>query len=132
MANEENKKIIVDLCRAVDLDHKDIIFKLYDPNVIFHSASGDLKGLEEFMAKFWSVLTAAYPHFYHKIEDIIAENDKVVIRYSFWPSHPEITDPAAQFQPQPQDKPLLSGLSLFHLTDGKVTEEWLVTYRATS
>ena len=63
----------------------------------------------------------AFPNLTHTVEDVIAEGDKVVTRYTIRGTHQGETE---EFGP-PTGKHLeLEGITIHRIEDGKIVEEW--------
>jgi steroid delta-isomerase-like uncharacterized protein len=89
-------------------------------NIELHG-SGILPGLE--VVKQWfATFATAFPDGYTTIEDIVAEEDRVVARTTFNGTH------QAEMQGIPASGKAISmpGITIFRLDNGKIAEGWLV------
>ena len=66
------------------------------------------------------------PDLHHQIEDMIAQGDKVVVRWTISCTHlGELVTPIARIPPT--GKPVkASGIHIFRIADGKIAERWSV------
>jgi len=120
---EKNKQLIYRLMEEVDKGNVDVVDEFYAPAYIDHNPSAIremLPGLEGIKHVF-KLLYAAFPDTAHKIEDIIAEGDKVAVRISATATHTgEI------FGVQPTGKKVeLSSIVIFRIVDGRIIERWV-------
>ena len=76
----------------------------------------DWKGDKEFIA----AINNGFPDLRNNIEDMVAEGDKVAVRFNVTATH------KGEFQGIPATGKTLSfsGMAFFTILDGKVTEEW--------
>ncbi len=83
-----------------------------------HAARGT--GLENFKT-LYAVMLRIFPDIHAKIEDLIAENDKVAARVEFTATQ------AGSFRgfPPTNQKVAFSGMDIFRLKDGKIAERWV-------
>ncbi len=96
-----------------------ILDELQAPNVIYHSPSMEINGIEEYKQVYGSYLSA-FQDTQITIEDMIAEGDKVMTRVTLRAVHKGELEGIA-----PTDKTLtISAFTVFRLVDAKITEEW--------
>jgi steroid delta-isomerase-like uncharacterized protein len=89
-------------------------------DVIAHEPDGDVRGVEEFR-RYLATYLAAFPDTSVTVEDVIAEGDKVVSRYTVRGTHKEATEEYGQ----PTGKQVvIEGITLYHFKDGKLAEMW--------
>lgn len=83
-----------------------------------HAARGT--GLENFKT-LYAVMLRIFPDIEVKIEDLIAENDKVVARLEFTATQ------AGSFRgfPPANRRATFSGMDIFRCRDGKIAERWV-------
>ncbi len=86
---------------------------------IYHSpATGELKG--EAYKKLFASMLNAFPNGRFTVSDEVAEDDKVVIRWSFTGTHKGQLMGIA-----PTGKPVaFTGMSITRILDGKIVEVW--------
>jgi steroid delta-isomerase-like uncharacterized protein len=94
-----------------------LLDELYADCVYYNPATGEIKG--EALKQFLASMLAAFPDIRFTIEDLVAEGDKVVIRWSCTGTH------QGEFMGlAPTGKQLTpSGISIDQIVEGKVVEE---------
>ena len=97
--------------------------ELLAPNLVLHDSAFPEPFHEP--AGFTHVITmfrAAFPDFSMTIEDIVADDQKVSFRWIFRGTHQgQLMDIA------PTNRQVaLAGMSMYHITDGKLSEGWVV------
>jgi steroid delta-isomerase-like uncharacterized protein len=122
MSAKENKEIFQRLSK---INYSEGIEKAlqklkehYSPRFIAHLTEGDLD-LEKYL-NIVSMLVNVFPDYKVTIEDLIAEGDKVVGRYTISGTQ------KAEFMgiPATGKKINFNGISIYRLVDGKVMEMW--------
>jgi predicted ester cyclase len=95
-----------------------VIRELY-PNVVYHAPLvGELRG--EAYRRFVASVLDAFPDAHWTIEDQIAEDDRVMTRWSFVGTHKERFMDIA-----PTGKKVrISGMCIDRIVEGKIVEEW--------
>jgi predicted ester cyclase len=68
-----------------------------------------------------STYLAAFPDTSATFEDVIAEGDKVVSRYSVRGTHTGSTD---EYGPPTGKQIVIEGITLYHFKGGKLAEKW--------
>jgi len=103
----------------------DVADELFSPNFVNHSpeqgVTADLGGLKQYI----SMMHAAFSDFSATIEDMIAENDKVVARMRVRGVH---TGDFMGIAPT-QKKIDTTTISIVRIDNGKIVERWNVTDR---
>lgn len=120
MTVEHNKSVakkLFDLLNEGDLDAADSLIAI---NYVWHDASKRLVlGLDGFKRRVRSVQNSL-SGYHATIEDLLAEGDKVIVRYTAQGRHKGLFLGVA-----PTDKLVTySGIFIWRLVDGKVAEEW--------
>ena len=95
--------------------------KAYAPECIIHTTAGDMS-LEELVKMMATILTA-FPDFRCTVEDIIAEGDKVVTRFTEYGTH----ERPYQSIPATGNQFAINAISIKRLANGRVMEDWLVS-----
>jgi len=97
----------------------EILDELQTSDVVYHSPSMEMNGLEEYKQVYSSYLSA-FQDTQITIEELIAEGDKVMTRITMQGVHKGELGGIV-----PTDKTLtISGFTVFRLVDGKIVEEW--------
>lgn len=121
MSTEENKAL---LRRLVDegLHKKNlgIMDELISPNFVNHSAPAGIPPTRDGYRQYVEILLASFPDIYLDIEDLIAEGDKVVVRYTVRGTH------QGSFMGLPPSGKQFSftGIGIQRIVDGKFVERW--------
>jgi steroid delta-isomerase-like uncharacterized protein len=120
MSTEENKAVVRRYLEEGSRDES--VFKqVTHSNVVAHfpGLPQPVRGLEGLL-QLNRVYHTGFPDLNIKIEDMVAEGNKVVARYVIRATH------QGDFQgiPPTGKQITVAGMSLFHLEGGKVAEEW--------
>ena len=121
MSTEENKAL---LRRLVDegLHKKNlgIMDELISPNFVNHSAPAGIPPTRDGYRQYVEMLLASFPDIYLDIEDLIAEGDKVVVRYTVRGTH------RGSFMGLPPSGKQFSftGIGIQRIVDGKFVDRW--------
>ena len=103
----------------------DVADELFSPNFVNHSpeqgVTADLEGLKQYI----SMMHAAFSDFSATIEDMIAENDKVVVRMRVRGVH---TGNFMGIEPTKKEIDTTT-ISIVRIDNGKIVERWNVTDR---
>jgi steroid delta-isomerase-like uncharacterized protein len=90
-------------------------------NIVYYSSSGeDVHGLKDYK-QFFGEFYDAFPDQHITLEDIVAEGDKVVTRYSLTGTH------KGKYMgiPATNKKVMMSVIEIDRVAGGKVIEEWV-------
>jgi predicted ester cyclase len=112
------------LFQEVDSGRDDFVDEYYAAEYRDHTPSrtrGRLEGREGVREAF-ALFRRAFPDARHRVEDVIVEGDKVVVRLSAWGTHTgEI------FGVPPTGREVFqNGIAIYRLVDGKIAERWSV------
>ena len=127
MSTEENKALILRGIEALNRGNMAEMYAAVDesfvPDFVFHDPNiplpaGGVRSREDYK-QFLTGFHAALPGQF-TIEDLIAEGDKVVVRYTFRGTH------KGQWRGLPPTGKAVTftGTITYHLVDGKVVEGW--------
>jgi predicted ester cyclase len=122
MSTEENKAIIRRFENACIIGDWATVDKLTAPNFVYHNpAYPEVQTREQFRHTVIIGLLTAFPDLEFNIEDIIAEGDKVVVRYSFTGTQ------KGEFAgiPPTNKRIRFTSILINHLIGGKVVERWV-------
>ena len=86
MSVEENKALARRAWEIVSQDDLDRIEEVYAPDLVWHEPDQEVRGIEEGKQYVSEALTA-FPDAQVSVEDVIAEPDKVVTRYTIRATH---------------------------------------------
>ena len=120
MSAEQNKTIALRTSQIVNQRNPDLIEEYYPPDFVWHGPDQDIRGYE--LAKqLSSTFLAAFPDAEMTNEDVIAEGEKVVRRYTTRGTHQGETD---MFGPPTGRQVELKGITIHRIEGGKIVEEW--------
>jgi predicted ester cyclase len=122
MSIEENKALIRRgteiLNRGNVTEISTTLDELFVPDFVRHDPAGGFRSREDYKQFLFSLLAALPGQF--TIEDLIAEGEKVVVRYTYRSTHqgPWRGVP-------PTGKPVtFTGIFIYRILDGKIVEGW--------
>ena len=119
MSAENNKTIVRRLFEEVMKGNLAIADELIAADYAQHSVFGIPDGREGFK-QFFMAFAAAVPDAHFVIEDVIAEGDKVVTRFTVTGTQTG----ALQGIPPTGKKFAMKGIDIFRVVDGKIVEHW--------
>jgi steroid delta-isomerase-like uncharacterized protein len=120
MSTEENKALARRSWEIVSPDNLDLIEEVYAPDLVWHEPDQDIRGYDQ-AKQFVSTFFAAMPDINITVEDLIAEGEKVVSRYTIRGTHQGETE---EFGPPTGRQMQLEGITIHRFEDGKIVEEW--------
>lgn len=98
----------------------DSIEEFFRDDVIAHEPDGDFRGIEE-IRRYLATYLAAFPDQNVTVDDVIAEGDKVVSRYTVRGTH---TGETEDFGPPTGKQVHLEGITIYHFKGGRLAEMW--------
>jgi steroid delta-isomerase-like uncharacterized protein len=116
--SEENKDLARRSWEAAN--NPDLIEEIYPPDFVWHEPDQDIRGYEQ-AKQFIAMYTTAFPDLNATVEDVIAEGDKVVTRWTIRGTHQGEIE---EFGPPTGKQAELQGISIHRIADGKIVEEW--------
>jgi steroid delta-isomerase-like uncharacterized protein len=119
MSTENNKSIVLRLFEEVMKGNLAIADELITEDYAQHSVLGIPDGREGFK-QFFTAFASAVPDAQFVIDDVIAEGDKVVTRFTVNGTQTG----ALQGVPPTGKKFSMKGIDIFRVVDGKVVEHW--------
>ena len=121
MSTEANRSLLRRAWDEVyDQRRLDSIEEFVLDDVIAHEPDGDVRGVEEFK-RYLATYLAAFPDTSMTVEDVVAEGDKVVSRYTVRGTHKGTTE---EYGPPTGKQVVMEGITLYHFKDGKLAEMW--------
>ena len=120
-----NKRIIQRLYKEVLRDwNLSVVDELVAPQFRSHDwPEGGPTGPEAFRKYYSNVIRSVLPDARYEVDDIIAEGDKVVVRWRLLGTHKgkfQNIAPTGKFV-------ALKGIAIYRLHDGQLVERWVVT-----
>jgi steroid delta-isomerase-like uncharacterized protein len=98
----------------------DFLAEAHPADAIWYEPDQDIQGIEQ-MKHYLALTFKAFPDFNVSVEDVIAEGEKVVSRYTFRGTHQGETE---EFGPPTGRQFELEGISMHRFEDGKIVEDW--------
>lgn len=102
------------------LKNLDILEEVYAADLVWHEPDQDVQGLEE-ARRFFGMYKIAFPDLHATVEDVIAEGDKVVTRWTVRGTHQGETE---EFGPPTGRQVEIEGVTIHRIEGGKIVEEW--------
>jgi steroid delta-isomerase-like uncharacterized protein len=118
--SEENRAIALRAAEIVNQRNPALIEELYPPDFVWHGPDQDIRTYE-LAEQSASMFLAAFPDAHITDEDVIAEGDKVVRRYTTRGTHQGETQ---MFGPPTGKQIEQKGITIHRIEDGKIVEEW--------
>ncbi len=120
MSTEDNKALVRRYQEAHNSNNLAALDDIVAPNLISHSGIPGLPGGLEGGKMVHMMFMSAFPDGHVTIEDLVAEGDKVVERFTF-----SGTNQGSFMGAPPTGKHITaSGMSIFRIADGKIVEHW--------
>lgn len=122
---ENNKQVVIQFYEeGWNARNYNIVYQTHSENWIHHDNSNpnDLSNGPDGNIKRMKELVQAFPDLYFKIEDLVAEKNKVVVRFMATGTH------KGQFGPIPptEKQVKMLGYVTHKLENGKIIEDWVV------
>jgi steroid delta-isomerase-like uncharacterized protein len=123
MSTEQNKSIVRRwIEEGWNKGNVALVDQFYTPDVVQHDPGSPLPVTSSAALKqYVSVFLTAIPDLHFNIDDLIAEGDKVVWRFT---SGGTQTGPLMNLPPTGKSC-IVTGMALFRLFDGKIAEVWV-------
>ena len=119
--SEENKALARDSWeRTVNQRDLDAMEEIYAPDFVWHEPDQDIRGYEQ-GRQFASTFFDAFPDINITVEDVIAEGDQAVTRYTIRGTHRGETE---EFGPPTGRQMEVEGITIHRIEGGKIVEEW--------
>src|SRR5919112_6596409 len=119
MSAEENRALAQRSWEIVSQRNPDLIEEFYPAEFVWHEPDRDIQGYEQ-AKQFVSSFIEAFPDLNATVEDVIAEGDKVVTRWTIRGTHQGEIE---EFGPPTGKRAELQGISIHRVADGKIVEE---------
>jgi len=120
MSAEENKDLARRSWEIVNQHNPDLIEEFYAPDFVWHEPDRDVQGYEQ-AKQFVSSFFKGFPNINITVDDVIAEGDQAVSRYTIRGTHQGETE---EFGPPTNRQMELKGITIHRFEDGKIVEEW--------
>ncbi len=121
-ASEESKLCVKEsAAMTAEMPWKLRFSQLFAPGYVEHGPRSDITAEE--LVKLMPTMTTAFPDLVYKVEDIIAEGDKVVARYTARGTHL-----GRLHDVPPSGKEIeINGIYMGRILDGRIAEGWFVS-----
>lgn len=121
--SEQNKQLVRRVFEEVyNQGNLDVVEELASPDFVAHSPTEDVHGTAG-VKQFVTDLRTAFPDLHTTIEDLIAEGDRVVARFTATGTH---TGPYKGIPPTGKQGKI-TGIDIERIVDGKSVECWTNT-----
>lgn len=122
MSIEANKAIVSRLCEELNKGNLDVVDEIFAPDYFDHNpAPGmppSIKGVKRFIAG----VHKTFPDCRWNLEDLVAEGDKVVDRFTL-----QGTDTGGHMRLPPTGKKVTVGIiGISRISGGRITERWSI------
>jgi steroid delta-isomerase-like uncharacterized protein len=117
---EENKALARRSWELANQHNLDLIDEVYAPDLVWHEPDREIQGYEQ-AKQLASQYFQAFPDISVTVDDVIAEGDKVVTRYTTRGTHQGETE---VFGPPTGRQIELEGITIHRIEGGKIVEEW--------
>ncbi len=118
--SEENKDLARRSWEIVSQRNPDALEEVYTADSVLHEPDQDLQGVEE-AKQYLSMYLAAFPDMSVTVEDVIAEGDQAVTRWTLRGTHQGEVE---EFGPPTGKQIALEGITIHRIEGGKIVEEW--------
>ena len=118
--SEENKAHVRRTWEIVNQHNPDLIEEFYPPDFVWHEPDQDIQGYEQ-AKQYVGTYFQAFPDINITVDDVIAEGDQAVSRYTIRGTHQGETE---EFGPPTGRQMELEGITIHRFEDGKIVEEW--------
>jgi predicted ester cyclase len=113
MSVEENKRLVQRYVAEVwNAGSVDVLDEIYDPNF---TEFGGIPGLRESVIGF----RTSFPDLHFDIDDVVAEDDKIVYRWTARGTHHGAYDGIAPTG----NKMMVSGITMLHISNGRIVDD---------
>jgi predicted ester cyclase len=121
MSQEENKTIARRITEEIwGKGNLALIDELFAPNYVDHNPMPGLAPNREGLKQSVTMMQAAFPDLHTHVDDLVAEGNKVVSRFS---GHGTQKDELMGIPPTGKEA-MVTGIQICHIVDGKVIEDW--------
>jgi steroid delta-isomerase-like uncharacterized protein len=122
--SEENKAIVRRYYeQAMNERDLSIMDETYALDIVHHDPSNPaaIEGVEDLKQRF-AQITSGFPDLHYTIDDMIAEEDKVVVRWTASLTH------TGEFEglPPTGKRAVVQGIFIHRLAGGKIVEDWAI------
>jgi steroid delta-isomerase-like uncharacterized protein len=123
MSAEENKAVVYREMEELfnHTGNLDAVEEIVSPHYVsYEPTSGEVRGIEG-ARQFAANYRQAFPDLENTVEDMVAEGDKVVVRFRARGTHEGETE---AFGPPTGKRMDITGITIKRVADGKIAEAW--------
>ena len=120
MSIEENKALVHRWIEAINKKNMAVFDEIFAANYVVHTPGVEEKSSPESVKQLMTGFLTAFPDLHFTVEDIIAEGDKVVTRWTSQGTYKVEFMGIAPTGKQVKQ----TGIAIYHIVEGKVVEEW--------
>ena len=124
MATDANTELVRNYLAAFNREDREAMAESLADDVVEHVPHGTLRGPEEVM-DFLEDYTDAFPDYAGETENIIAQDDRVVVRYTARGTHSGTFEGVEPTGHQVE----WTGIVIYRIADDEIAEVWLETDR---
>jgi steroid delta-isomerase-like uncharacterized protein len=118
--SEENKAIAQRSWELASQHNPDALEEVYAADLVWHEPDQEVHGLEE-AKQYYSTYLSAFPDLSFTVEDVLADGDKVVSRWTGRGTHQGEIE---EFGPPTGKQIEIKGITIHRFEEGKIVEEW--------
>jgi steroid delta-isomerase-like uncharacterized protein len=118
--SEENKSIAQRSWELASQHNPDALEEVYAADLVWHEPDQEVHGLEE-AKQYYSTYLSAFPDLSFTVEDVLADGDKVVTRWTGRGTHQGEIE---EFGPPTGKQIEIKGITIHRFEEGKIVEEW--------
>jgi steroid delta-isomerase-like uncharacterized protein len=118
--SEENKALARRSWEIVSQRNPDLLEEVYAADIVWHEPDQDVQGLEE-AKQFYSMYLSAFPDLHVTVEDVLAEGDNAVTRWTIRGTHQGEIE---KFGPPTGKQVEINGITIHRIEGSKIVEEW--------
>jgi len=119
MSTEANKVLARQVIATFNSGEIESGQEWFTPDFVWHFSSTTTMNKEQFLA-FTHSIRQSFPDFVFTIEDIVADNEKVVVRFIATGTHQGVFQGLAPTQKRFS----ILGFGQYHITNGQIDEGW--------
>jgi steroid delta-isomerase-like uncharacterized protein len=116
MSTEANKDLIRCIDKAINDNDLSALDQYFTPDYVDHSRPGGLEGAKQL----FSMFRLAVPDFSITIEDMVAEGEKVVVRFTLRGTH----QGELMGVPATSKQLSMTGIDINRIANGRLAERW--------
>ena len=116
---EQNKEIALEAFKASDAENVEVFKELWSPDFVHHNRRGESSSLDQMIESYKKGLIT-FPDRTTSTEDIIAEGDKVIVRYVLRTIYMGDTE---KFTARGNEIEM-NGINIFRIENGRIVEDW--------